>query len=147
MAEVGIEDSQHAPFELLATGHRQRHGRRRVALDAGDNVEEVLSVVGRSRTASQRQIVTRALALRAKLLRGGPDERVEPVHRTSEASERVTDEVVTTHVGELVQQYSATTVESPRITLCGQNDGRSEDTAGKRHLGIFTAQQPRRLLE
>ena len=72
---------------------------------------------------------------------------MEPVHRTGETPKRVTNEIVSTNVGQLVEQHRAATIERPRVALGRQNDGGIEDTARKRHLRVFAAKQSGRLLE
>jgi len=147
MAKIRIQDGEHASLELFAARHRQRYRWCRVALHARDDVEQVLGVVSGACSTCQSQIIARALTLRTKLFRRRPDEWVEPVQRTSEPSERVTNKIVTTNVRQLVEQDRVTSVERPVVAFGGKNDRRRENAAGERHLGVFAAEKPRRLLE
>ena len=124
MSELRIEDREHAALEFFPARHRERNGRRRIASNAGYDVQQVLGVVCRPRAAREREIVARALALGAKLLGRLPHQRMEPVHRAGDAAQGVSDQIVAANVRELVQQYCATAIERPAIAFCRKNDRR-----------------------
>src|SRR6266550_367223 len=107
----------------------------------------MFGIVCRPCAACQREIIARALALGAKLLRCLPHERMEPVHRAGDAAERMSDEVVTAYVRELVQKHRAPAIERPPVALRGKNYCRFEKPACKRHVRIFAAEKSRRLVE
>ena len=147
MTQVRIEDRQHTSLELFAARHCQRHRGRCVALDARHDVQQMLRVVSRACSTRERQVVARTLALGTQLFGSGPDERVEPIERTGQAAQGVTNKIVTTDVCELVEQHRPTTIERPPIALGRQNDCRFEHSASERHLRVFAAQESRWLLE
>jgi len=147
MPQLRIENGKHAPLELLAPRHRQRHRWSRIASHAGDDVQQVLGVVRRACATSEREIIARPLALRAKPLCCSPDQWVEPVNSARQPAECVTDEIVTANVSQLVQQHGAPTVERPRVALGRKDDCWSEQAARKRHLRIFAAEKAGRLVE
>ena len=107
----------------------------------------MFGVVSCARSARQRQVVAGPLAFVAQFLGCRPHERMEPVHGTRYTTERVTKQVVATHVGEFVQQDGATTSERPRLRLCGQYNSWREYAAGKRHLCHVALDQARRFIK
>ena len=147
MTQLWIENGEHPTLELLAPRHCERHRGRRIASYTCNYVQQVLGVIRRARATRKREIVACAFALRAELLGGSPDQRVEPVNRACQPSERVTDEIVTANVGELVQKHSATAIERPRVAFGRQDNGGSEQATCKWHLRVFAAKQARRLVQ
>ena len=139
MSELWIENREHLALEFFPARHGECHRRRRIASYARYDVQQVLGVIRCPGAARQGEIITRTLALGAKLLGGGPHQWVEPVHRTGETPHRVSDEIVTAHVSELVQQHCPTTIERPPVALRWEHDGRREQPACKWHLRILTA--------
>src|SRR5690349_17054338 len=72
---------------------------------------------------------------------------MEPVQRTGEPADRVADEVASANVSQLVQQHRTTAILRPTVALGWQDNCWSEETAGERHLRVFTADEPRCLVQ
>ncbi len=147
VAQLGIEYRQHPSLEILASCHGEGHNGRSVMPHGSHDVEQMLGVIAWTCAARQCEVVTRALALGAQMFCGCPDERVKPVERAGNPSERVAHEVVASHVGELVQQYRTAPVERPVVAFSRQHDCRTKQTAGEGHSCFVAAQQARGLFQ
>src|ERR1700730_1124964 len=113
MAKLRVEDREHASLELLATRHCECHRWRRITSHARHDIQQMFGVIRRAGAAGECEIVARPLALGAKLFRRGPDERMEPINSTGQTPERVSNEIVTAYVRQLVEQYCAPAIERP----------------------------------
>ncbi len=146
-AQFGIEDREHPSLEFLAMRQRQGHRGRGMVADAGDDVEQVLGVLTRTRAEGECQVVAGPLALGAQMSRGGPDQGMEPVQCTGDPAQRVTDEIVPAHMTQLVDQHGGATLGVPFITRGRQHDRRCHEACRERHLHVVAAEQARRGIE
>ena len=114
---------------------------------ADHDVEQVVGVIARPRTARQHEIVARPLALGAQPTRRGPHERMEPIERASNAAKGMTNEIAPLHVRELVKEHGAAAAIVPLLGARRQHDRRFDDAARERHLDEWAREESRHRVE
>ena len=97
------------PSSSRAMRHRQacsgKHGGEAAGSHHARDLDQFIGVIGPAGAGGEHQVVARAFALGARMARGDPRQRVEPVQRARDLRQHVRQAVAPLHVRELVQQH------------------------------------------
>src|SRR5690606_15057574 len=142
-----VEYREHSSLEFLAARHRDRRGRSVGMAYGGHDVEQVLGILAGTRAEADGQVVAGALTGVAQTARGGPGQWMKPVEGTGDAAQRVTVQVATADMSELVDQHRVALFRRPTPALRRQHDRGLPDAGGERHMDVAALQEHRWIIE
>jgi len=131
-AAVGCraKDGLEAGFEGQGAGHADCECRRSAG---GRDGQEVAGVEGGLNAVVKDDIVGGGFAFGEKTTPGEPSEGLPPKGREGDAGEKLDGEIVTSDMGEFVEDDVVAAVGGPGGGIGGEEDDRAEKAEGERH--------------